>query len=275
MRLGDRVPSLRDAMVRLRRGARRMRGLVLVALLAAAAVTATTVWELHRASGATGGDAATGDVVRVGVADGGSVPDYQERSRAELAALRGGGASGDVVALVTLRGYLAPDQLGPVLDGVTLSQVYARVPAPDLQTQIVRLDAYRVPEDVVGGMDRVAQRKDSEAADYARLAAALGGGGDKERELRAVYTSGQRIAAAEAAAYHAHCACVYAAVVRASPAALDLLAHRDAVRMVDPAPEVRRLDRAVFLPPLPEQRERVGPPGNSGQPAASPAATAR
>jgi hypothetical protein len=119
-------------------------------------------------------------------------------------------------------------------------------------------------------MDRVAARKDSEAADYDRLVASLGGS-DSERQLRAVYMSGQQIAAAEAAAYHSHCACVYAAVVRATPAALDQLAHRDDVRLVDPAPEVRRLDRAVFLPPLPEQRDRATPPDNSGQPTASPA----
>ncbi|HEV7896761.1 MAG TPA: hypothetical protein VGP31_02795 [Planosporangium sp.] len=262
------VGDLPGALARLRRGARRMRGLVLVALLAAFAVTATTIWQLGRVSGngttGTTGGTGGGDVVRVGVPDGGSVPDYAERSRADLAGLVGGGGTGQVLALVTLRGYRAPDQLTPVLDGVSLAQAYARVPLPHLQTQIVRLDAYRAPDDVVGGMDRVAARKDSEAADYARLVAHLTAAADSEGDLRAVYTSGQRIAVAEAAAYRSHCACVYAAVVRASPAALDALAHRDDVRMVDPAPEVRRLDRGVFLPPLPEQRERAGPPDNSG-----------
>ncbi|GII22102.1 hypothetical protein [Planosporangium mesophilum] len=257
--------NLSDALARLRRGARRMRGLLLVALLAAVAVTAVTVWQVGRVStGATGGDTSAGDVVRVGVADGGSVPAYADRSRSELAGLVAGGGTGDLVALVTLGGYLAPDKLAPVLNGASVTQVYARVPAPGLQTQIVRLDAYRVPEDVVAAMDRVAARKDSEAADYARLVAQLSGGGNSETQLRAVYTTGQRIAATEAAGYRAHCACVYAAVVRATPAALDALAHRAEVRMVDPAPEVRRLDRAVFLPPLPEQREQAVPPDTSG-----------
>jgi hypothetical protein len=274
VKLGSLLAELIDATARLRRGARRLRGLVMVALLASVAVTVTTVWLVDRGTGGTGGGGTTGgDVVRVGVADGASIPDYEQRSRAKLSGLVGGG-TGEVVALVTLRTYLAPDRLVPVLDGVALTQVYARVPAPQLQTQIVRLDAYRVPDDVTGGMDRVAARKDSEAADYARLVASLGNA-DSERELRTVYTSGHQIAATEAAAYHSHCACVYAAVVRASPAALDQLAHRDDVRMVDPAPEVRRLDRAVFLPPLPEQRERVTSPDNSGQPTASPAAVWR
>ncbi|MBM0239561.1 hypothetical protein JNW88_24810, partial [Micromonospora sp. ATA32] len=37
------------------------------------------------------------------------------------------------------------------------------------------------------------------------------------------------------------------------PAVLRRVAARAGVRAVDPAPEVRRLDRAVFTPPLPEQ----------------------
>ncbi|NJC69809.1 hypothetical protein HC031_08755 [Planosporangium thailandense] len=254
---------------RLRRGAARLRGLVLIAMLAAIAVTATTVWLAGRGAGTAARDTTSGSVVRVGVADGASIPDYAQRSRAELAALVAGGHTGETVALVTFGAYLAPDQLPPVLAGVALSQVYARVPASNLQTQIVRLDAFRVPADVTAGMDRIAAKKNAEAADYARLVAGLGTT-DSERDLRAVYTSGQHIATVEAAAYRAHCACVYAAVVRAAPAALDQLAHRDGVRVVDPAPEVQQLDRAVFLPPLPEQRELAVPPDNSGQPAASP-----
>jgi hypothetical protein len=258
--------SVGDVWARLRRGARRLRGLVLVALIAALAVTGLTVWQLGHVSGnaTTGGDTSGGDVVRVGVPDGGSVPEYADRSRTELAGLVRGGGTDEVIALVTLRGYRAPDELPPVLAGVSLTQVYARVPAPGLQTQIVRLDAYRVPDDVIANMDKTAAKKDSEAADYARLAAQLTGKGSAETQLRSVYATGQKIAATEAAGYRAHCACVYAAVVRATPAGLDALAHRADVRIVDPAPEVRRLDRAVFLPPLPEQQERVGPLDTSG-----------
>jgi hypothetical protein len=174
----------------------------------------------------------------------------------------------DVYALVTFRGYLPPDRLAPVLAGVSLLRVYARVPLPGVQSQIMRIDAYRAPEDVTGGMDEVAGRKEKEATDYARLLGGLGTDGDEG--LRDVYTSGQRVAAAEAVAYRGHCSCVYAAVVRATPAALDVVAQRDEVRMVDPAPEVRRLDRTVFLPPLPEQRRQAGPPDDSAQATASP-----
>jgi hypothetical protein len=180
-----------------------------------------------------------------------------------------------VYALVTLRAYLAPTRLAPVVGDLALARVYARVPLPGLQTQIVRIDAFRVPDDVTGGMNQVSRRKASEAADYARLAANLAGDGEKEKQLRAVYTSGQQVAAAEAAAYQEQCSCVYAVVVRGTPSALGRLAQRAVVRTIDPAPEVRRLDRAVFLPPLPEQSAQAGPPESNPPGAASPAAPPR
>jgi hypothetical protein len=230
-------------------------------------------------------DPGAGDIVRVGVAEGASIPEYEQRSRAELARLSGtpGDMYADVYALVTFRTYLSPDRLAPALAGAPLLRVYARVPLPGVQTQIVRIAAYRAPEDVTGGMDEVAERKEKEATDYARLLGGLGTDGlgtdglgtDGDEGLRDVYTSGQRVATAEAAAYRGHCSCVYAAVVRATPAALDVVAQRDDVRMVDPAPEARRLDRTVFLPPLPEQRWQAGPPDDSTQATASPTAPPR
>jgi hypothetical protein len=98
-----------------------------------------------------------------------------------------------------------------------------------------------------------AERKDREARDYGERAAAAQDPGVQESYRRAALT-----ATAEATAYRTHCSCVYAAVVRAAPEALADLARRPGVRAVDPAPEVSRLDRAVFAPPLPEQTDVVG-----------------
>jgi hypothetical protein len=250
--------------VRVGRGARRLRGLVVLAVIAMATVTAVAIWKVDRQPVA---DDSIGDVVRVGVPEGGSIPEYEQRTRTALAALSGR----DVYALVTLRAYVAPERLAPVLGAAPLTEVYARVPLPHLQSEIVRMPAYRVPDDVTGGMAEVARRKDREAADYARLAANVVGSDAKDRELRSVYLSGQQIAAAEAAAYREQCSCVYAAVVLASPAVLRQVAQGDEVRTVEPAPQVRSLDRTVFLPPLPEQRDKAGPPDDSAEPTASPA----
>ena len=60
-------------------------------------------------------------------------------------------------------------------------------------------------------------------------------------------------------------------VVRATPAALDQIAARPEVRAVDPAPEVRRLDRAVFLPAAVPSRSARPP---AARPGANPSAAA-
>ncbi len=270
-KLDSRVlPPLVHGVTRLGEGPARLRLLSTAALLSVAAVLVAAVWAAERRPGV--GDPTVGDVVRVGVIEGQSIPGYVASSRGELAALLtsppAGGTPVETYALVTLSAYLAPDALPPVLDGVAVAEVFARVPLPGVQTQIMRIPAFRVPDDVAAGMTEAAGRKDREAANYHRLSAALRGDGEQERRLREVYDGGADVATTEAAAYRARCACVYAAVVRATPAALDRITSRAQVRAVDPAPEVRRLDRAVFLPPLPEQDDVARPPADEGVPPA-------
>lgn len=201
-------------------------------------------------------DRTVGEVTRVGVTDGASIPAYLRAAGDELARLD----APDGYALVSFDGYLTPARAAAALDGTRVSAVVARVPLPGRQTEIVRIAALRLPQDVVAGMAGVATRKDREAAVYRSRAAAA----TADPELRRVYDSGAEVAAREAEAYRTGCACVYAAVVSAAPDALRALTGRPGVRVVDPAPEVRRLDRTVFTPPLPEQRDVVRPPADTG-----------
>ena len=189
------------------------------AVLCAAAVLGTAVWA---ADDTPVGDQTVGEVTRVGVSDGDSVPGYLRSAAADLAALPPAApTTGDgTYALVTLDAYLPPQRLVAVLGDVSVSTVFGRVPLPGRQTEIVKIPAQRVPDDVVAQMAQVAARKDGEAADYRARAAALNGGGVDERELREQYATSADVAAAEAAAYRAGCACVYAAVVRAAPEVL-------------------------------------------------------
>ena len=271
-RLDSRLlPPLARAMSRLAQGRLRMRVLTGVALISTTAVLLTAVWAADR--GAPAGDPTVGDVVRVGVIEGQSIPGYVESSRRELTRMLAAPPStGDTYALVTFTEYLAPERLAPVLRGVSVAQVLGRVPLADTQTQIVHIPAVRIPIDVLAGMADVADRKDAEAAEYRTLSQKLTGDSDSERRLRKVYDSGAAVAAAEATAYRSSCSCVYAAVIRATPSALEWLSGRSEVRAVDPAPEVRRLDRAVFLPPLPEQEDVVRPPVDTAVPSAPPTA---
>ena len=217
-------------------------------------------------------DSATADVVRVGVVDGESVAGYLRSSHGELVALAHTPGATDTWALVTLQSYLAPDRLTPLLSGVAVAEVYARAPLDGVQAggvqtggvqtggaqaQVVRISAYRIPDDVVAGMLDAAARSDQERADYRQLSGGLIDRTENTVRLRRAYDTAARVAGDEAAAYRAHCACVFAAVVRAAPAALSAVEGRPGVRAVDPAPEVGRLDHAEFRPPLPEQRTIV------------------
>ncbi|MFE9193729.1 hypothetical protein ACFYL6_29420 [Micromonospora sp. NPDC007208] len=257
------LPPLTRAVARLGDRSPRSGVLSWAAVLSAAAVLGTAVWAVDDTPV---GDRTVGEVTRVGVADGDSVPGYLRSAAADLAALPASAptAEGGTYALVTLDAYLPPQRLATVLGDVGVSTVFGRVPLPGRQTEIVKIPALRVPDDVVAGMAQVAARKEAEAADYRARAAAVDGDGVGERELRDQYASGAEVAAAEAVAYGTGCACVYAAVVRATPVALRGVAARPDVRAVDPAPEVYRLDRTVFTPPLPEQRDVVRPPADTG-----------
>ncbi|MCP2327960.1 hypothetical protein HDA40_006467 [Hamadaea flava] len=261
--LGERLGAVDELLLapiargyrRILAGRRRPNSLTVAACLVAGAVLAVAVWQADRAAPAT--DMSVGQVVKVGVEPNGSIPGYAESSRAELDKLAAEGAP-EAYALVTLTEYLPPESLTPILAGVAVSAVYVRVPLAGEQTEIVRIPVTKVPVDVVTGMGQIADRKSREAAEYAAKLTA-----SPAADLVAVYESGQRVAAAERDAYAQHCACAYAAVVRATPAALEPLAHRAGVRVVDVAPEIRRLDRAVFWPPLPEQRTIAIPPGDT------------
>jgi hypothetical protein len=253
MRPGDRMlPPLTRGLSRIGTAPSRLRIMTGLAVASAAAMLVTVVWVADRGPEA---DKATGDVVRVGVVEGQSVSGYLRSSRGELAALLPSGGSpavGETWALVSLSTYLPPDRLA-MLDGVAVAQVYVRAPLPGLRTQVVKIPVYRMPQDVVVGMLNAALARDQEQADYRKLGDDLEDDGVNEIRLRRAYDSAAQTAASEAAAYRAHCACVFAAVVRATPVALDRMADHAEVRAVDPAPEVRRLDRTEFRPVLPEQ----------------------
>ncbi|AGL15543.1 hypothetical protein [Actinoplanes sp. N902-109] len=254
---GDRMmPPLARGRGRIGGGPARLRIMTGLALASAAALMVTVVLITDRGPEA---ESPAGDVVRVGVVDGQSVSGYLTSSRGELGTMFA--SAGDTWALVSLSSYYAPDKLPGVLGDSAVAQVYARAPLPGVRTQVVKIPVYRMPGDVVAGMLTAALARDQEQADYRKLSTKLGESAGDLR-LRRAYETAAQTAAAEAAAFRAHCACVFAAVVRAAPAALDRLADRPEVRVVDPAPEVRSLDRTEFRPVLPEEK---------GEPSPSPA----
>ncbi|WP_433794233.1 hypothetical protein [Actinoplanes sp. CA-252034] len=201
-----------------------------------------------------------GDLLRVGVVEGQSVSGYLRSSRDELTRLKDTpGPVAETWALVAFNRYATADGLPGMLAGAQVAEVYTRVPLEDARTPVLRIPVVELPADVTAGMIGAARARDREQADYQRLGGELTGDGRTEARLRTAYESAARLAAQEAAAYRAGCECVFAAVVRATPAVLDGISARPWVRVVDPAPEVSRLDRTEFRPPLPEEVDLASP----------------
>ncbi|WP_018216353.1 hypothetical protein [Salinispora vitiensis] len=246
------LPHLVGVANRLAQGSAQSGLLLGAVLLSCLAVTVTAVW----GTGAPPAGAPTADeVTRVGVAAGESIPGYLRDATDDLAALPTAVPSPEdgTFALVSLSAYLTPDQAANVFGDVPVAAVIGRVPLPERQTEVVRIDVPGLHEDVITAIADLAARKEREAGAYRARAAAVTDGRPEQREQRELYLSAAQMADAEATAYRGGCACVYAAVVRAEPVELRQVASQPDVRVVDPAPEVRRLDRTVFTPPLPEQ----------------------
>lgn len=235
-------------------GAAALRVMIGLAIVSAVALLLGVIWASRRDDGG-GVSARPGDVIRVGVVQGQNVSGYLLSSRRELAALTdpSAPAAGDTWALVSLSDYVPPGALTGLLDGAAVAQVYTRVPLPGVHTQVVRIPVYRLSADVMSGMLDAAIQRDRERAEYLQLGRRLTGDDPNTSRARRAYGSAAGTAAAEADAYRSGCACVFAAVVRAAPAVLQGVADRPGIRAVDPAPEVRALDRTEFRPPLPEQ----------------------
>ena len=261
------------------RGGSAIRTALALTVVAAGIVLLATLWASRREA-APVEDAS--EVVKVGVVQGQPVGGYLQSSQTELAGLTdpSAPATGDTWALVSLDDYVAPGRLPTLLEGTTVAQVYTRVPLTAVRTQVVRIPVYRLPADVLSGMLDAALQRDREQAEYQQLARRLEAGGATPERARRAYRTAADTAAAEASAYRTGCSCVFAAVVRATPAVLRGVGQRDGVRMVDPAPEVRRLDRTEFRPPLPEQigtipaepgRSPAVPTGHSGIATRTPA----
>jgi hypothetical protein len=262
-----RVPvTVRGAVARVGRGARRVaaqgraRPLVVAALVGIIALVLTLSWRQNEHHGdlVAGVGGAT---IRVGVSDGDSVPAYLVVQRSELARLVAQSPARPVYALVSFDMYLTPSQVAAATAGdpgpspvypVATIAAYARVPLPRRQTELVRLPANRMPADLVSGMAVVADRKAAQAATYTTRA----GQDDASRTLNESIAA---VAAQEATAYRAGCACVYALVVKATPVALAALAAAGRVRVVDAVPELTEVASAVFVAPLPEQIDVVRP----------------
>ncbi len=143
---------------------------------------------------------------------------------------------------------------------------------PGVHTQVVRIPVYRLPADVMAGMLDAARPRDQEQAEYLPA----GSPADRRRPEPGAGCAGRTTAAAhgraaEAAAYRSGLRlCLRRRGPRRPGRAASRSPDRPEVRAVDPAPEVRSLDRTEFRPPLPEQDGHGSGATGSGTPQAVP-----
>jgi len=204
-------------------------------------------------------------VTKVGPIEGTPIPGYITATQRELAGLTKAGTK-PVYALVSLAGYGTPAQVAKVSDGYTVSKAYFRVPLIGVQTEIQSAEVVSLRKDLEASMRSAAARAERDAKAAEAQAARLTGSSVKEEQLRAFYVESTWLSRVQAGQYRSLCACVYAFVVKATPQDLTSLARRTGIRAIDAAPEISALDRAVFLPLLPEQTVTVQPPRDSGLP---------
>jgi hypothetical protein len=260
------LPPMGRVAVRLARGGRRLHVVRAAAVVLSVAVVLVAVYAAGRTPAQT--DAPSGAIVNLGVRDGDSIPQYVVTSNYRLQQLIADSATvarpPQFFALVSFSTYLKPAQLVPVLAGldVRVTNVIMRVPSKS-QTEIIKIDASAIPSDVARGMTATSMQKAQEVIDYQTLLSKVTGSTPDDLALIASYRSGIAVSQLEEDAYRDLCACVYAAVVYATPAMLGKLAARANVRTVDPAPREQLLDRAVFRPPFPDQHDLAEPPGYS------------
>ncbi|MGH3648988.1 MAG: hypothetical protein ACRDTM_17645 [Micromonosporaceae bacterium] len=259
------LPPIGRALTWCTRGAVRRRVLFSTGVVAAFALLMASVWAARQPPTSP---TEVGYVVRVGVADGQSISSYDEAADRELEDLADQGGE-PAYALVSFSAYLTPDRFATPLGDVEVHRGYARAPLRDIRTDVVEITVRTMPGDLRTGMVSVAEDRAARAEAYRRDAAKLTGSSEVERQQRESYQAKAEDAAAEAAAYRSMCSCLYAAVVRGTPGALDRLGQAAGVRTVDPAPEVTDLSRAVFVPPIPEDPYN-SEPEPSGTPSASP-----
>ena len=247
--------------------AHKPRPLTVAAIVLVLAVGATGAWRLNLTPG--GHDDGTSPI-RVGVRDGDSVPVYISASNAKLAMLTSQSPDRTMFALVSFIRYLNPDEVAAVVDSQPKGSVtpvfgQGRVPLPRRQTLLVTLPAGSVPADMVAEMTAIASRRAGDAASYRRLAAT-----EPNPSVKAIWSSNADVAQQEAAAYRMLCSCVYALVIRATPAEMTQLARRIDVRVVDPVPDISNSGDATFSAPLPEQVDVVAPLPDDALPPVAP-----
>ena len=168
---------------------------------------------------------------RLGPEHGETVANYLDRARNSLS-----GADEPRFALVSLTSEITPAAAVALAAGMRVAGVIFHVPIPRVQTSIITVNT---PD----GAEAILRSPGNAIAQLSLVRA------PNERQ--------QRINSVSAARLYEGCACIVGLTVRANPAALTDLSHRDGVRAVEALPPDAVAGRFAVVPLLPEYSDVV------------------
>jgi hypothetical protein len=198
----------------------------------------------------------------LGPAVGDSVTSYLATAANGLGAATRHAADRPRLALVSLTGYQTPAQLGHLLAGYPVQQVWLRDPlaGPDA-SQLPLAVGRDLLADLRSAYARTAATEAISQAKYQMLADTTEAGDP----YKPFYRHYAQLAAQQARAYRQDCACVFAALVAATPAQLDILRGRRGVRGLELAGAgLTAADLTVT--PLPPEVTGIVPDSSSVEP---------
>jgi hypothetical protein len=192
---------------------------------------------------------------------GADVAAYLSRAREDLSALAERDGDGRYLALVLLSDYVTPTALSSVLQGLAVRQVYLRAPVAGELAEVIEVPTPGDPLASLGAVyARTAADKREQEREFRALADSIEGTGPQDADDRAAYLVDADRVAAEASAYAADCACVFAAVVEGTASALAGLLAAPGVRGVEVAGRGTELAALEVRPLWPEVQGVVPTP---------------
>jgi hypothetical protein len=207
---------------------------------------------------------ATPVVATIGPAPGAQVAGYLRTAADDLQSLVTGGTGDPTYAVVDLRRALTPQRVRAAFRGTAVVRAYLQVRStPSTQVRSVPLQSL---DGLVEGMGQVAQVAKATASSYTALLQSFHPRTNADREARHRYLAARRAALVEARRLRRPraCSCVFALVVRATPAGLTELQRRPIVRVVDPAPPTVPLTALTVRPLEPSSTDVVPRPSLPG-----------
>lgn len=203
----------------------------------------------------------------LGPREGTAIDGYLARAAARTAQVAAQDGEARLLALVSLNEYVAPQAAADLLAGVDVRQAYLRAPSAGELAEVFEVPTpFELASTLRSFYATTAAAKQEDAREFQGYADTIGETSADETAAKRAFVADAQRATAEASAFAADCACVFALVVEGPAAALAELSRTPAVRGVEPADRSARFEELQVFPLRPEHSGVVPPPPVDGGP---------